>query len=92
MFFNYATATICIFGDGLESKYVADKELRRQQRKNSGAKPGKKKKGDKKKKKKSDERHHETAKDHRMSGAGGADAGVDDHAPGDVYSVSDAER
>lgn len=44
MFFNYATTMICIFGDGLESKYIAEKEFRRQQRKTLGAKSKKKQK------------------------------------------------
>lgn len=48
VFFNYATAVICIFGDGLESKYIAEKELRRIERKNSRAKVGKAKKRKKK--------------------------------------------
>ena len=44
IFFNYATAMVCIFGDGLESKYIAEKELRRLERKGLNASPKKKKK------------------------------------------------
>ncbi|MBI1392497.1 MAG: DUF4956 domain-containing protein [Alphaproteobacteria bacterium] len=47
VFFNYATAVVCIFGDGLESKYIAAKELRSIERRNGSA--GKKKKKKKKK-------------------------------------------
>ncbi len=49
VFFNYATAVTCIFGDGLESKYIAEKEQRRLDRRSADAK--KRKAGDKKKKK-----------------------------------------
>ena len=44
IFFNYATAVICIFGDGLESKYIAEKELERQKRKTLAMKAKKKRK------------------------------------------------
>ncbi len=42
VFFNYTTALTCIFGDGLESKYVADKELRKKKRAKKAAKKEKK--------------------------------------------------
>ena len=49
VFFNYVTAIICIFGDGLESKYVADKERRRQRMKEAARKERKIKRAEKKK-------------------------------------------
>ena len=49
VFFCYATAGICIFGDGLESKYVADKQLRQLERKRLDAQSDKKKRKKKKK-------------------------------------------
>ena len=50
MFFCYATAGICIFGDGLESKYIADKERRRLRMKNAAREKQRKKRERKKKK------------------------------------------
>ncbi|MEM6536853.1 MAG: DUF4956 domain-containing protein [Pseudomonadota bacterium] len=47
VFFNYSTAIICIFGDGLESKYIAEKEMRRLKRKKGKPKKNKKKSGKK---------------------------------------------
>lgn len=48
VFFCYATAGICIFGDGLESKYVADKERRRLRMKNAAREKSRKKRERKK--------------------------------------------
>lgn len=52
VFFNFATALICLFGDGLESKYVADKERRQLQMKNAEIEQKKRRKKKKAKKKK----------------------------------------
>lgn len=73
VFFNYATAGICIFGDGLESKYVADKERERFRLKNSVL--NKKKKEAKNKKKKAG------AGDTNPAETDQADAGVSAAAP-----------
>ncbi|MBT8472304.1 MAG: hypothetical protein KJN99_06840 [Marinicaulis sp.] len=50
VFFCYATSGICIFGDGLESSYVAEKEQRRLKMKNAARKKAKQKRNRKKKK------------------------------------------
>ena len=44
VFFNYATAIICIFGDGLESKYIVERKRQRLQKKNAKRKNNLKKK------------------------------------------------